>query len=120
MSVTIIINPISGTGGRIEVARERAERAAALIAARGLDAEVFMTERAGHARELAIAALNRGVTSIVAWGGDGTVNRDFSNYQKTEAGYVFPFTVSMGGPGSMTYEKIEVNKPVDEKLYKPQ
>ena len=73
-TIAVIINPISGTGGRIEVARERAERAAALIAARGLDAEVFMTERSGHARELAIAALNRGVTSIVAWGGDGTVN----------------------------------------------
>jgi predicted polyphosphate/ATP-dependent NAD kinase len=27
----IIINPISGTGGRVEVARERAERAAALV-----------------------------------------------------------------------------------------
>ena len=73
-TIAVIINPISGTGGRIEVARERAERAAALIAARGLDAEVFMTERSGHARELAIAALNRGVTSVVAWGGDGTVN----------------------------------------------
>ena len=73
-TIAVIINPISGTGGRIEVARERAERAASLIAARGLAAEVFMTERSGHARELAIAALNRGVTSIVAWGGDGTVN----------------------------------------------
>jgi diacylglycerol kinase (ATP) len=72
--IAVIINPISGTGGRIEVARERAERAAALIAARGLDAEVFMTERPGHARELATAALNRGVTTVVAWGGDGTVN----------------------------------------------
>jgi len=72
--IAVIINPISGTGGRIEVARERAERAAALIAARGLDAEVFMTERPGHARELATAALSRGVTTVVAWGGDGTVN----------------------------------------------
>ena len=72
--IAVIINPISGTGGRIEVARQRAERAAALIAARGLDAEVFMTERPGHARELATAALNRGVTTVVAWGGDGTVN----------------------------------------------
>jgi hypothetical protein len=53
-------------------------------------------------------------------GGDGTFNRDFSNYQKTEQGYLFPFTVSMGGPGSLTYEKIEVNKPIDDKLYKPQ
>jgi YegS/Rv2252/BmrU family lipid kinase len=73
-AVAVIINPISGTGGRIEVARQRAERAAALIAARGLDAEVFMTERRGHARELASAALDRGVTTVVAWGGDGTVN----------------------------------------------
>jgi len=73
-AVAVIINPISGTGGRIEVARERAERAAALIVARGLDAEVFMTERRGHAKELAAAALDRGVRTVVAWGGDGTVN----------------------------------------------
>jgi hypothetical protein len=53
-------------------------------------------------------------------GGDGTFNMDFSNYLKTEQGYVFPFTVSTGGPGSMTFEKIEVNKPVEDKLYKPQ
>jgi YegS/Rv2252/BmrU family lipid kinase len=72
--VAVIINPISGTGGRIEVARERAEHAAALIAGRGREAEVFMTERSGHARELAAAALDRGVRTVVAWGGDGTVN----------------------------------------------
>ena len=33
-----------------------------------------MTERPGHARELAAAALDRGVRTVVAWGGDGTVN----------------------------------------------
>ena len=72
--VAVIINPISGTGGRVEVARARAEQAAALIATGGLDAQVFLTERIGHARELAHAALTRGVTSVFAWGGDGTVN----------------------------------------------
>ena len=56
------------------MARARAEQAAALIAARGLDAQVFMTERVGHARELAQAALARGVATVFAWGGDGTVN----------------------------------------------
>jgi diacylglycerol kinase (ATP) len=35
---------------------------------------VFVTERAGHARELAGAALERGVRLVLAWGGDGTVN----------------------------------------------
>ena len=73
-AIAVIINPISGTGGRIEVARERAERAAALMTARGLDAEVLLTERPGHARELALGALSRGATKIVAWGGDGTMN----------------------------------------------
>jgi YegS/Rv2252/BmrU family lipid kinase len=72
--IAVIINPISGTGGRMEVARKRAEHATSLITARGLHAEVFMTERPGHARELATAALGRGVTTVVAWGGDGTVN----------------------------------------------
>jgi hypothetical protein len=52
-------------------------------------------------------------------GGDGTVNIDYSNFQKTADGYVFAYTVSFGQGGSMNYEKIEVNKPIDPKLYKP-
>ena len=46
---------------------------------------------------------------------------DFSNYQKTPEGLVFPMTMSTGGMGgAMNYEKVEVNKPIDEsKLNKP-
>ncbi len=58
----------------MNLGRARAEQAAALIAAHRLDAQVFVTERSGHARELTEAALARGVTSVCAWGGDGTVN----------------------------------------------
>jgi YegS/Rv2252/BmrU family lipid kinase len=72
--VAVIINPISGTGGRLEVARARAERAAAEMEARGLEPQVFLTERPGHARELAAAALGQGARLVLAWGGDGTVN----------------------------------------------
>ena len=72
--IGVIINPISGAGRRMEVARERAERAASLVAGRGLDAQVLVTERPGHARELTQALLAQGVTTVVAWGGDGTVN----------------------------------------------
>jgi len=73
-TAAVIINPISGTGRRPEEARRRAELAASLLDARGLDAEVFVTERAGHARELAKAAVARGVSLCIAWGGDGTIN----------------------------------------------
>jgi YegS/Rv2252/BmrU family lipid kinase len=40
----------------------------------GDHAEVFVTERAGHARELAKSAVRRGARLVMAWGGDGTVN----------------------------------------------
>jgi outer membrane lipoprotein-sorting protein len=53
--------------------------------------------------------------------GDGEMKIDYSNYQKTDDGYIFPMTVSMGMGGSnMTFEKIEVNKAIDGKLYKPE
>lgn len=72
--VAIIINPISGTGGRPEIARQRAEMAAAMTASLDLDAEVFVTAHGGHARELTQAALARGTTLVIGWGGDGTLN----------------------------------------------
>jgi len=71
--IAIIINPIAG-GARPEAARRRAELAASVLASSREDGEVFVTERKGHARELATAALGRGVRLIVAWGGDGTIN----------------------------------------------
>src|SRR5438552_11750276 len=73
MSVTIIINPIAG-GVRAAAARARAELASAIVDSHGDPAEVFVTERAGHARELAKAAVERGARLVVAWGGDGTIN----------------------------------------------
>jgi YegS/Rv2252/BmrU family lipid kinase len=71
--IAIIINPISG-GVRPEVARGRAELASAIVDRHGDPAEVFVTERAGHARELTKAALARGARLVMAWGGDGTIN----------------------------------------------
>ena len=52
-TVAVIINPISGAGRRPDVARQRAELATAFLHRRGVDGEVFVTERGGHARELA-------------------------------------------------------------------
>jgi YegS/Rv2252/BmrU family lipid kinase len=73
LSVTVIINPVSG-GLRSDRARERAALAASLLRSCGEDGDVVVTERKGHARELAAAAVARGVRLVVAWGGDGTVN----------------------------------------------
>jgi YegS/Rv2252/BmrU family lipid kinase len=41
---------------------------------RGLDVDVHVTERGGHARELAAAAGAAGAGLVIVWGGDGTFN----------------------------------------------
>ena len=73
MSIAIIINPISG-GARPTRRVARAALAADSLTSSGEGGEVFVTERKGHARELAAAAVARGARLIVAWGGDGTIN----------------------------------------------
>lgn len=45
-----------------------------LLAARGIDGEVAITQAHGHARDLAQSFVARGFDRVVAWGGDGTVN----------------------------------------------
>lgn len=74
MRALVVINPISGTGGRRDVVERRVAAASALAKAHGVDAQIAVTEGRGHARELAHRALGDGVTCCVAWGGDGTVN----------------------------------------------
>jgi len=73
MSVAIIINPISG-GARPETAAARADLARRVIERHGDRPDVFVTERSGHARDLARAAVARGTRLVMAWGGDGTIN----------------------------------------------
>ena len=40
----------------------------------GRTAEILVSERRGHARELAAAAVRRGASIVCSWGGDGTMN----------------------------------------------
>jgi diacylglycerol kinase (ATP) len=73
LSIAVIINPISG-GARRDAVSARAALAVATAERLGEVAEIFITERAGHARELALAAAAGGARLVVAWGGDGTIN----------------------------------------------
>lgn len=46
---------------------------------------------------------------------------DYSDFQKTDEGYVFPFSMKRSGMGgNMVIEKVEVNQPVDPGKYKPE
>ena len=68
--MVLIANSVSGKGG---VAKSLPEVTAKLDE-RGLEYEVRMTERAGHAIEIAREAAKAGTRFLVAVGGDGTIH----------------------------------------------
>jgi hypothetical protein len=55
-------------------------------------------------------------------GGSNEIITDYSDYKDVD-GVMFPQTITTEGSGmgsgAMTFDKIEVNQPVDEKLYQP-
>ena len=73
MRAAIIINPRSGRGGGL-TPDQKIDLARSVAAECGVEADVMTTERAGHGRDLARGFAEAGVESVVAWGGDGTVN----------------------------------------------
>jgi YegS/Rv2252/BmrU family lipid kinase len=73
MRAAIIINPVSGRRKRA-IGIDKAAMARAAAAECGVQAEVVMTERAGHGADLARAFSAGGCDTVIAWGGDGTIN----------------------------------------------
>jgi len=69
-----IINPISGAGMDPTVARRRVALLRDELSRRNLRSEIHLTERAGHAAELAAAAAATSTSLVIVWGGDGTLN----------------------------------------------
>ena len=94
--IAVIVNAAAGRRASAARAARRLALAGDILSASGFEYEVAATEYAGHARELARRALDRGASTIAAWGGDGTVN---------EVGSVVAFTdaalaIVPGGSGN--------------------
>ena len=71
--ITLIINPISGRAQQRDVSH-RIELARTALAAAPDPARIVVSERRGHVRELAAAALRDGSRMVMIWGGDGSMN----------------------------------------------
>jgi diacylglycerol kinase (ATP) len=74
MDVFAIVNPLSGAGANPAVAAARVALLTERFAAAGVTGSVHLTERSGHAAELASGAVALGVRTVLVWGGDGTIN----------------------------------------------
>jgi diacylglycerol kinase (ATP) len=72
--VVAIINPISGAGMDPSAATRRAALIRDELTKRDLEPSIEITRRGGHARELALAAVQDRADLLIVWGGDGTLN----------------------------------------------
>lgn len=70
-SILVIINPIAGVRPKDEIP---ALVRKVMPESEGFDVEIRFTEHAGHASELAKEAVEKGLDTVVAIGGDGTIN----------------------------------------------
>jgi YegS/Rv2252/BmrU family lipid kinase len=112
LSVAVIINPISG-GARPDTARAKAQLAMAAIERHGDTAEVFITERVGHAKQLAKAAAKRGARLVLAWGGDGTINEVATALAFEEE---TPFGIIPAGSGNGLATELGISRNADRAI----
>lgn len=83
-----------------------------------------VTTKSGKVRTLFIDTKNyyiiRTVAKAVVMGQEQEVVSNLGDYKKTAEGFVFAHSIGGAfGQGDLTVTKIEVNKPVDEKVFKP-
>ena len=86
--------------------------------------KVKLTTKLGKTRTLFIDPKNYYLIRLVqkanVMGQEQEVTVNYGDFKKTEDGYVFAHSIGGAfGQGDMVVTKIEVNKPVDEKLFKP-
>jgi diacylglycerol kinase (ATP) len=72
--VVAIVNPLSGAGATPGVAERRVALLKSKFASAHVTGDVHLSLRSGHAGELARAAVATGARTVIAWGGDGTIN----------------------------------------------
>lgn len=104
----LIINPISGTLSKDGLS----ERVKSQLLPQSFSVDTIVTERAGHAKELAEQASERGYEAVIVAGGDGTVNEVGSGLRHTGVAMgILPF-----GSGNGLARHIMVNIDIDHAL----
>ena len=93
--LTLIINPISGHAHWGAIA-DRVDVARTALGPSGEESRVVVSDRRGHVRELATAAVHAGSRLVMVWGGDGSMNEAASALLGTDV----PLALIPAGSGN--------------------
>jgi outer membrane lipoprotein-sorting protein len=61
----------------------------------------------------------RQTTKSTVMGQEQEITVNYSDYRKTDDGYVFPWGIANSAQGDLVVTKLEINKPVEATLFKP-
>ncbi len=95
-----IVNPVA----RGAPPQEKLRRALVWLESRGWQAELTLTERKGHAIDLAREAAQGGFAAVVACGGDGTVNEVANGLATSDT----PLAVVRGGTANVWAKEVKI------------
>lgn len=114
MKLGIILNPAAGRGTALKKLPDLEKH----LKGRGVSYELHLTERPGHARELASQLAERDdVFSVVAAGGDGTVNEvGWGLLHKNKPLFVIPFGTGNDYSKAVHDEDRDWKKVIDKVL----
>ncbi len=111
MSVFVILNPASASGGGGRAAAKIERR----LQARGIEYVLHRTQAPGHGEALAAEAAAQGVVAVLAVGGDGTIH-EVANGLLSVPGPLPPLAVIPLGTGNDFYRMVGAPKGVDAAL----
>lgn len=114
MKSHLILNPVAGTDSApnyVEIIKEYLQNAFGEI-------EVFLTEKAGDAQNLAAEAVRAGCTNIFIGGGDGTLNEVLNGIAATENGLkqVTLGLIPLGTGNDFAKSALNLSENVEETL----
>jgi YegS/Rv2252/BmrU family lipid kinase len=105
----VLVNPHGGTGS----GRKILERIKPVFAAASKQLEVHVTERAGHAAELANKLDLSRCEGLCLIGGDGTIHEVINGLMTRDSPTTVPLGIIPGGTGNTILQHFDCHDPID-------
>ena len=107
--LAVVVNPRGGKRNGLRVL----ERVLPIFDAAGIELEVYVTERAGHATEIARTLGLKSLSGICAVGGDGTFHEVANGLMQRDESISLPIGIIPAGTGNSVAQHLQFDDPME-------